>query len=232
MQWRTKDVAKFLGVSEKTVGRWVEEEHLPAFRMHNQYRFNRVEVMEWAMDRKMNVRPDLSGDDEDEEEALAGLVQALECGGIHYEVVGHDKATVMRSMVRVLPLDESVDREFLFQILWEREALGSTAVGDGVAIPHVRNPIVLPIAYPIVALCFLKEPVDFGALDKIPVRVLFTILSPTIRAHLHVLSLLAHCLRDSKFHAALDRKASAEEVLAETRRVMAGLETSRETELP
>lgn len=230
MQWRIKDVAKFLGVSEKMVGRWVEEARLPAFRMHNQYRFNRVEVMEWALDRKMDVRPDLSAEDEGDEEALAGLVQALECGGIHYDVAGLDKGAVMRSMVTVLPLDESVDRDFLFQILWEREALGSTAVGDGVAIPHVRNPIVLPITYPVVALCFLKEPVDFGALDKIPVRVLFTILSPTIRAHLHVLSLLAHCLRDSGFHAALDRKAPAEEVLAEAKRVMAGLETPREIE--
>jgi len=230
MQWRMKDVAKFLGVSEKTVGRWVEEEHLPAFRMHNQYRFNRVEVMEWAMDRKMDVRPDLNGDGEDDGEALCGLTEALECGGVHYDVAGHDKASVMRSMVEVLPLGESVDREFLLQILLEREALGSTAVGDGVAIPHVRNPIVLPISDPVVALCFLKAPVDFGALDKIPVCVLFTILSPTIRAHLHILSLLAHCLRDSGFHSALHRKAPAEEVLAETERVMAGLGAPRETE--
>ena len=232
MQLRMKDVAKFLGVSEKMVGRWVEEDALPAFRMHNQYRFNRVEVMEWAMDRKMDVRPDLSGDGDDEDEALCTLTEALEAGGIHYEVAGRDKAAVMRSMVEVLPLGDSVDREFLLQILLEREALGTTAVGDGVAIPHVRNPIVLPISDPVVALCFLKEPVDFAALDKIPVQVLFTILSPTIRAHLHVLSMLAHCLRDPGFHAALSRKASVAEVLAETERVMARLEAPREPETP
>ena len=73
-----------------------------------------------------------------------------------------------------------------------REALGSTGIGDGIAIPRVRNPIVLHLSRPIVTLCFLERPVDFGALDGQPVTTLFTLISPTVRAHLHLLSRLSY----------------------------------------
>ena len=68
-----------------------------------------------------------------------------------------------------------------------RESLGSTGIGDGIAIPHVRNPIVMHIPRPTITLCFLEHPIDFGALDGQPVHTLFTIVSPTVRAHLHLL---------------------------------------------
>ena len=108
---------------------------------------------------------------------------------------------------------DDVDREFLYQVLLAREALGSTGVGDGIAIPHVRNPIVLHLSRPTVTLCFLERPVDFGALDGQPVSTLFTLISPTVRAHLHLLSRLAFTLRDARFHAAVRTQASREEIL-------------------
>ena len=100
-----------------------------------------------------------------------------------------------------------------------REALASTGVGDGIAIPHVRNPIVLHVPRPTVTLCFLERPVDFGALDGKPVHCLFTLVSPTIRAHLHLLSRLAFALRDPGFHAVVQRQALRDEILTELRRV-------------
>ena len=83
-------------------------------------------------------------------------------------------------------LPEEVDSEFLYQVLLAREALGSTGMGDGIAIPHVRNPIVLHLSRPMVTLCFLETPIDFGSLDGKPVTTLFTLISPTVRAHLHL----------------------------------------------
>src|SRR5262249_49982160 len=113
----------------------------------------------------------------------------------------------------------ALDRDFLLSVLLAREALGSTAIGDGVAIPHVRNPIVLEVARPIVGLCFLAQPIDFGALDGKPVHTLFSLVSPTVRAHLHLLSRIAFLLRDARFRAALERRAGRDEILAEARRV-------------
>ena len=96
----------------------------------------------------------------------------MEVGGIFYRLAGKDKPAVLRSVVEVLRLPDKVDREFLLQVLLAREALESTAIGDGIAIPHVRNPIVLHVPQPVVTLCFLEAPVDFGALDGQPVQTL------------------------------------------------------------
>src|SRR5438128_2157857 len=80
-----------------------------------------------------------------------------------------NKDLALRALVQVLPLPESIDRELLLALFRAREASASTAVGDGIAIPHVRNPIVLHVARPVITLAFLSHPVDFGALDGKPV---------------------------------------------------------------
>jgi PTS system nitrogen regulatory IIA component len=82
---------------------------------------------------------------------------------------------------------------------------------------------VLHVTRPAITLCFLERPVDFGALDGQPVHCLFTMVSPTVRAHLTLLSRLAFALRDSGFQAAIKRQALRDEILTELRRVEAGL---------
>ena len=154
---------------------------------------------------------------------MPSLCEALTAGGIAYRVGGQDKESVLRSVVEAMPLPEEVDRELLLQVLLAREALGSTGIGDGIAIPHVRNPIVLHVLRPTITLCFLENPMDFGALDGKPVRCLFTMVSPTVRAHLHLLSKLAFVLRDPGFKAVLMRQGLREEILAELRRAEAAL---------
>ena len=122
--------------------------------------------------------------------AAATSREALHAGGIHYRIGGSDKASVLHHVVETMRLPAEVDREFLYEVLLAREALGSTAIGDGIAIPHVRNPVILHLERPLITLCFLERPVDFGALDGQPVDTLFTLISPTVRAHLHLLSRL------------------------------------------
>src|SRR5262249_48316043 len=102
--------------------------------------------------------------------------------------------------------------------------LQSTGIGEGIAIPHVRNPIVLHVPRPTVTLCFLDRPIDFGALDGKPVHVLFAMVSPTVRAHLRLLSRLSFALHDAGFKKAVLCKASRDEILRECERVERGLE--------
>jgi PTS system nitrogen regulatory IIA component len=71
-------------------------------------------------------------------------------------------------------------------------------------------------------LCFLEQSVEFGAIDGQPVRVLFCLLSPTIRGHLALLSRLAFVLRDASFKNAVLREASREEIFQEAKCVEAG----------
>ena len=164
-----RDAAALLNASEKSVYRWIKQGLLPAYRINDQYRINRAELLEWATARKLHVAPEIFAEPESEGAPTPTLEDALRAGGIHYRVGGHDKASVLRAVVETMKLPDDVDHEFLYQVLLAREALGSTGIGDGIAIPHVRNPIVLHLSRPTVTLCFLERPVDFGALDGQPV---------------------------------------------------------------
>jgi PTS system nitrogen regulatory IIA component len=150
---------------------------------------------------------------------LPSLLEALHAGGIHYRVGGADRDSALRCVVDTLRLPEEVDRDFLLKVLLAREGLTSTGIGDGLAVPHVRNPVVLHVNRPMISLCFLEKPVDFAAIDGKPVHALFTLISPTVRAHLHLLSRLAFALRDARLKEAVMRQAFHEEILAELHRL-------------
>jgi PTS system nitrogen regulatory IIA component len=223
MQLNVRDAARLLNVSEKTIYRWINQGSLPAYRVNEQYRFNRAELLEWATAHKVNVSVDIFHEPEGQATKLPGLVEALEAGGIFYRLGGKDKESVLRAVVETMRLPEEVDREFLFRVLLAREALGSTGVGDGIAIPHVRNPVVLHVPRPSICLCFLEQPIDFGALDGQPVFALFSLVNPTVRTHLHLLSRLSFALHDPQFKGAITRQAARDDILDQARRVEAGL---------
>jgi nitrogen PTS system EIIA component len=214
MQLSVRDVAALLEVSEKTVYRWIDDGKLPGYRISGQYRFNRAELLAWATAEKIRISPGIYAEPEIEGSKLPTLGEALAAGGIHYRISGKDPEACLRNTVELLRLPDEVDREFLVQVLLSRERLESTAVGNGVAVPHLRNPIVLHLPKPLIALCFLEHPVDFQALDGKPVRVLFTLISPSVKAHLHLQSRLAFALQDADFQRLLDREAPRDEILA------------------
>jgi PTS system nitrogen regulatory IIA component len=223
MQLTVRDVAKLLNVSEKTIYRWLQNGDLPAYRVNDQYRFNRAELLEWATSRKIGTSVDFFSEPESSGAPLPGLAEALRHGGIFYRIEGGDKAAVVANLVGEMRLPPEADRDFLAQVILARESLGTTAVGDGIAIPHVRNPIVLHVELPMITLSFLERPIDFGALDGKPVFALFTLVSPTVRSHLHLLSRLAFALRDPAFKEVIGRQGSREEILAAAARVEAGI---------
>lgn len=227
MQLTVRDVATLFAVSEKTVYRWLDQQSLPGYRVNNQYRFNRAELLEWAMANRINVSAQIISEPESANTRLEGLSEALKAGGIYYRVSGDSKKTALRSVVDMIHLPPEVDREFLFNVLLAREEIGSTGIGEGIAIPHVRNPIVLHVPQPIISLCFLEKPIDFKAIDGRPVNCLFTIVSPTVRAHLHLLSRLSYALRDKDLKTAIETQLSREEILCHIRRIEIELDKSK-----
>jgi nitrogen PTS system EIIA component len=214
MQLSVKDTAAMLNVSEKTVYRWIQQSAIPYFKINEQYRFNRTEILEWATARRMKVSPDIFREDSSGGLPLPSLVDAVRSGGINYRLGGEDQSSVLQSIVEVLKLPEEVDRAFLYQVLLARESLGSTGVGNGIAIPHVRNPVVLHVSTPTVTLCFLEKPIDFKALDNKPVNTFFAIISPTVRAHLHLLSRIGFALHNQDFKDSLMRQDPRDKILA------------------
>jgi PTS system nitrogen regulatory IIA component len=219
MQLTVRDVSRFLNVSESTVTRWIKQRGLPSHHVGGQFRFHRAELLEWATANQIKVAVELFDHAETEDDPVPSLAEALETGGIFDHLKAQRKDEALRALVQVLPLPEHIDREDLFRLFLARESLMTTAIGNGVALPHVRNPIVLQVERPLVTLCFLEEPVDFGALDGQPVSVLFALICPTVRSHLQTLSRLSYALRDDGFRAVVMRRAGREEILREARRV-------------
>ena len=211
MQLTIRDIAKMLKVPERDIFHWIEKEELPAYKIHDQYRFNRAELLEWISSHEMPVPFELFP--HGPSASALSLADALESGGIIYGLKGRDKEAILTAIVEEIPLPPASDRNHLLQILLAREALASTGIGDGIAVPHVRNPVIFPVMRPTVMLFFLEQQVDFGALDGKPVRCLFTLVSPTVRAHLQLLSRLAFVLRDPKFRTCVRERLAAEDIL-------------------
>lgn len=213
MKLTVQDVARIFLVSEKTVYRWISQGELPAYRINEQYRFNRTELIEWAIGKRINFSHELFEEPESANDLCPSLKEALANGGVFYRLGGSDKESVLRELVSVIRLPDNIDQDFLLKVLLARENLGTTAIGEGIAIPHARMPLVLHVSQPTVALCFLDHPVEFGALDGKPVHTLFTIISPTIRGHLNLLSKLSYMLRDETFRCILEKQGNRSEIL-------------------
>jgi len=223
MQITLRDVTRFFSVSESTLTRWIKQRGLPAQHVNGQYRFHRAELLEWATANQIKFSLEMLDGMETADDPPPSLAEALEAGGIFYGVQDTSKERALRALAQVLPLPDDIDRELILRLLLVREAAATTAIGDGIALPHVRNPIVLHVDRPMITLCFLDSAVDFGALDGKPVQVLFSLICPTTRKHLQTLSRLSFALQDPLFKTVILRHASCDEILREARRIDAAL---------
>lgn len=102
-----------------------------------------------------------------------------------------------------------LESAMVLEHLLEREQLGSTGFGRGVAIPHARFPV---IKRPICALAKLVRPVDYNAADGMPVDLVFGLLSPDASGvtHLHALAAISRLVRDDRMHEAMNEAPDAE----------------------
>ena len=99
----------------------------------------------------------------------------------------------------------------VLQRLGEREKLGSTGFGRGVAIPHAR---MAGLNRPVAAFLRLDASVSFDAADGMPVDLVFGLLSPEHAgaAHLHALAAISRMMRDDAMHAALNLAPGTEAI--------------------
>ncbi len=113
------------------------------------------------------------------------------------ELVAQDRDEVLKEMVRFLKEKEMVEHDDeLFDKLIQRENLGSTAVGEGVAIPHCK---LAELARPLVMLAVSKKGVSFFSLDGKPTQIFFLVISPPDNPslNLQLLAAIAQLVRKS-----------------------------------
>ncbi|RUR28191.1 PTS sugar transporter subunit IIA [Vreelandella nanhaiensis] len=130
-----------------------------------------------------------------------------------YDVPGGSKKRVLEFFSTFIAQNTpSLDSQEVFSRLIGRERLGSTGIGNGVAIPHARSP---HCATPIAGFLKLSEPVDFDAIDGDPVDLVFVLLVPEEAddTHLSLLGQVATIMNDAGTRQALRKTSSQRELL-------------------
>jgi len=123
----------------------------------------------------------------------------------------------LQFLVQTLSSSQKLDREALLKALLSREEIMSTAIGNGIAIPHVRqfgSESPEGLQEDIVMVAYLFEPVDWNAPDRLPVHTLFLVLAAEETRHLQILAEIAQLASDEDFVAFL-KTMPAREALVE-----------------
>lgn len=117
------------------------------------------------------------------------------------------KRELLEKIAALAAVNSGLHEKEIFDALLQRERLGTTGTGDGVAIPHSRFANLDKI-YAVFAR--LSQPVDFDSVDEKPVDLVFTLLAPESAGadHLQALSQIAHVFKDESAKAEL-RAATA-----------------------
>jgi PTS system nitrogen regulatory IIA component len=217
MELNAAEVAKLLNLPEKDVREWARAGKLPCLDAHERLLFNRQAILEWALARGHSMNLGAEGIEPGQ---LPPLTELFAPGRFHYDLAGRTFAEVLRSALDVFQLPPGSDKELIYDLLISREKLMTTALGDGLAIPHLRVPVVVDVPEPMLGVFFTREPIDMGAMDGKPVHTLFLLLSLTPKQHLELLARLAFLFRKPEFVALLARRAKPETILEWIQRVM------------
>ena len=122
---------------------------------------------------------------------------------------GEGKGAILAQLAERFAKVYGLDHAAVLDRLEDRERLGSTGFGRGVAIPHAR---MGTLSRPVAAFLRLDTPVAFDAADGMPVDLVFGLLSPEQAGatHLHALAAISRLMRDERMHAALSEAPDAE----------------------
>lgn len=128
-------------------------------------------------------------------------------------VAAGSKPDIMALLADHLAATYGLDSAMVLEGLEEREKLGSTGFGRGVALPHAR---IEGLSRPVAALLRLDAPSEFDAADGMPVDLVFGLLSPVNAGatHLHALAAISRLVRDEDMHRQLVEAPDGEALYA------------------
>jgi PTS system nitrogen regulatory IIA component len=127
----------------------------------------------------------------------------------------HEKAAVIRELADHLAAHvngpQKIDREVLAKVLLERERLASTAIGEGVAIPHGKLDAVGKL---VACVGRAPEGVDFDSMDGRPTHLFFVLVAPenSTGVHLKALARISRLFKDPEFRTRLMQAKDAQDM--------------------
>lgn len=127
------------------------------------------------------------------------------------DIQADTKADVLHTLaVRLALAVPDLDAHDVFNVLWEREELGSTGIEAGIAVPHGR---LRQIARPILVVGRTRQPIDYDAIDEMKTDLFFALLAPATGGdHLRLLAQLARLFHAPEFGEQLRSCATADDM--------------------
>ena len=200
-----EEVAKYLRVSDRTVYDWAQKGEIPAGKIGTVWRFKKSEVENWV-----NAR--LSSDSNKQSEMAIQVRNILSPDRVVFinHTSKHDALVELADVLGTAP--QVKNSAELTQEILKREELMSTAVGKGIAIPHVRLSSITDL---VMAVGVCKKPIaDFQAIDEQPINLLFMIAA-AYNQHSYYLKTISHFagkLKDNDLRNAINTATSEQEV--------------------
>ena len=218
MEIGIQEVVKLLRVPEATVSRWVRQGYIPCSYRNGSYYFDPITLKSWAKSKQLHLGRQ-TYKLESQIHPSTDLLEALERGGVHYQVKGEEKQAIFEEVEHRFALPSQASLSLAVQLM-QREKLATTGIGRGIAIPHPQFPKDWGLGGPAVGAFFLESPLAFGAADQMPVSVLFVLLSPTSHIHLQLLSTLAKILRNDAISAFILEQPTPEDLIARFKEIL------------
>jgi nitrogen PTS system EIIA component len=141
---------------------------------------------------------------------IAGLIHK---GGVYDNIDGTSPEEIYKTVSTIIPLPVDMTHEAVYDALCAREHVLSTAVGNGIALPHARAPLMKNENDQEICIVYLKNPIDMKAPDERKVFVMFVLLTYNSQSHLKILSNLVTLFRKPQFRKLLEKHAGEAELL-------------------
>jgi nitrogen PTS system EIIA component len=210
MDLNTKDISHLLMLPEKEVQQLIKKKEIPFQYLHDKVVFNKHQIIEWALGRNLPIN--VSGHLKLKEYHIDTLGALLDKDSFHYNCE-LTKTSYIEQMISQLSFEKNVDREIIIQLLKSRESMMSTAIGNGISLPHPRVPLMVGKNKPLINFFFSNTPLDLTSIDGNPVHTLILLISQTIKQHLSLIAHLSFLLSKETFRFALENRLESNEIL-------------------
>ncbi len=210
MDLNTKDISHLLMLPEKEVLQLVKKKEIPFQHLQDKVVFNKQQVIEWALSRNLPIN--VSGHKKLTEYHIESLSALLDKDSFHYNCQLTEDSYI-EQMVSKINFEKNVDKEIIIQLLKSRESMMSTAIGNGVSLPHPRIPLMVGKNKPLINFFFPNKPLELKSIDGKPVHTLILLISQTIKQHLSLIAHLSFLLSKETFRFALENRLKHDEIL-------------------
>jgi PTS system nitrogen regulatory IIA component len=205
-----KDISTLLLKPEKEIQSLIKQKEIPFQTIQDKLLFNKQQIIEWALSR--NIPLNISNHKKMSEYHVKTLNNLLDHNSFFYDCALSEKLYI-EQMVDLINLEKNIDKGIIVHLLKNREELMSTAIGNGISLPHPRIPLMVGRNKPLINFFFPKKPLDLKSLDGKPVHTIILMISQTIKQHLSLLAHLSFLLSKETFRFALESRLSYKEII-------------------